>query len=224
MNTESAFHPDVLWNSDLSSCYILSILFGCEVSRISFKHTFLWRKLLLSSSAPTTEPQHMLKLIFRLQCSFHTKRRCGTNYKARPMCSNMFNHILLMRPSLIVQHFLQKYWFAVLALNASVSGAAAIMKRLHRKTLEIPSASSRTLISNQRYTARERTCSLWLYLGKDFQLLISHWALWGTPGWSCWTRKAKTRSWERCLAGPQQMLALRNWSCLERHCEKMEIS
>lgn len=158
----------------------------------------------------------MLKLIFRLQCSFHTKRRCGTNYKAQPMCSNMFSHILLMRPSLIVQHFLQKYWFAVLALSACVPGAVAVMKRLHRKALEIPSASSRTLISKQRHTARERTCSLGLYLGKDSptpfrhggsaswvaagRLLISHWAVWGTPGWSCWTRKAKTALGKSCLA------------------------
>lgn len=135
------------------------------------------------------------------------------------MCSNMFNHILLMCPSLIVQLFLQKYWFAVLALSARVPGAVVVMKRLHRKTSEIPSASSRTLISKQRCTARERTCSLWLYLGKDSptpfrhsgsaswvaagRLLISHWAPWGTPGWSCWTRKAKTRSWKRWLSGLQ---------------------
>lgn len=181
----------------------------------------------------------MLKLIFRLQCSFHTKRRCGTNYKAQPMCSNMFSHILLMRPSLIVQHFFQKYWFAVLALSACVPGAVAVMKRLHRKALEILSASSRTLISKQRHTARERTCSLGLYLRKDSptpfrhggsaswvaagRLLISHWAVWGTPGWSCWTRKAKTASWEK-LSGPQQILVLRSWNCLQRHHKKMEIS
>lgn len=120
---------------------------------VSFKHTFLWRKSLRSSSsAPTTELQHTLKLIFRLQCSFHTKRRCGTNYKAQATCSNMFNHILLMRPSLIVQRFLQKYWFAALALSARVPRAVAVMKILHRKTLEIPSASSRTLISKQMHS------------------------------------------------------------------------
>lgn len=46
MNTVSAFHPAVLWNSnsDLSFCATLPIFFGCEVSRISFKHTFLRRK------------------------------------------------------------------------------------------------------------------------------------------------------------------------------------
>lgn len=154
------------------------------------------------------------------------------------MCSNTFSHILLLHPSLTVQPFLHKHWFAFLALRACVPGAVAVMKRLHRKALEIPSTSSRTLISRQ--TARERTCSLWLYLGKDSptpfrhcgsaswvaagRLLISHWAVWGTLGWSCWTRKAKTASWERWLSGPQQMIALRSWKCLEKYHEKMEIS
>lgn len=154
------------------------------------------------------------------------------------MCSNMFNHILPMRPGLIIQHFLQKYWFAVLSLSACVPGEVAVMKRLHRKALEIPSVSSRTLSSKQRYTARERTCSLWLCLGKDSatpfrhsgspsreaagKLLISHWALRGTPGWSCWTRKAKILG--KMVVWATAVLVLRRWNCLEKHHEKIEIS
>lgn len=169
-----------------------------------------------------------------------TKRRCGTNYKAQPMCSNMFNHILLMCPSLVVQLFLQKYWFAVLALSARVPGAVAVMKRLHRKTLEIPSASSRTLISKQRCTARERTCSLWLYLGKDSPrlsdtvvqlhgwLLGGFWSLTGhreehQAGAAELEKQRQDLGKGGCLAY-KQMLVLRKWSCLERHREKMEIS
>lgn len=68
-------------------------------------------------------------------------------------------------PSLIIQHFLQKYWFAVLSLSACVPGAVAVMKRLHRKALEIPSVLSRSLSSKQRFTAR-----------KEFALCDGVWA------------------------------------------------
>lgn len=112
------------------------------------------------------------------------------------MCSSLSSHILLTCPSLF-QHFPSCRSTDVVswALGAPVCEAIAVIQRLHRRAVEIPSVSSRALISKHRRTAREELalcCCTWPRIPPrrpdpgsaprvaTARLLLSHGTVWGT--------------------------------------------